>query len=470
VSDLSISYEGEAREAFAARWERWSTHGRFRRDWLRRRFLLIADTLAVLTAGLVMWAWHRDGKAALDVAAFLPGWLLGAKVAGLYDRDHRSLRWLTIDDAPRLLALAFVGTTLIGSTLYLVGSSPLERNERFVLGPLLFALMFIARVAARVIFRYTVAPERAVIVGTGPLAAFTLRRLQLSKDLHLSVDHAIEAEDLEQLFADGQLAHVERVIVADSVADGNRLARLVAYARSRQIKVSVVPPLEARYGTAVQLTHVDDLPVVEYHTWDVSRTTRAFKRLGDIAVSILLLVVLAPLLLVIGLVLKFSDGGPILFVQERAGFGGRPFRMLKFRTMVPDAPQLLEELLDLGALHRPMFKLRDDPRITRVGAVLRRHSLDELPQLVNILRGEMSLVGPRPEQVELVERYQPEERFRLNVKPGLTGPMQIAGRGELDFDERLSLERDYVENLSLANDLRILARTVGAVVGRHGAF
>jgi lipopolysaccharide/colanic/teichoic acid biosynthesis glycosyltransferase len=144
--------------------------------------------------------------------------------------------------------------------------------------------------------------------------------------------------------------------------------------------------------------------------------------------------------------------------------------MLKFRTMVPNAAELLDGLLDLETLHRPMFKLRDDPRVTKVGAVLRRLSLDELPQLVNILRGEMSLVGPRPEQVELVKRYLPEERFRLNVKPGLTGPMQVSGRGELDFDERLSLERDYVENMSLANDLRILSRTVSAVVGRHGAY
>jgi lipopolysaccharide/colanic/teichoic acid biosynthesis glycosyltransferase len=117
-----------------------------------------------------------------------------------------------------------------------------------------------------------------------------------------------------------------------------------------------------------------------------------------------------------------------------------------------------------------MFKLEEDPRVTRVGRVLRRTSLDELPQLVNVLRGEMSLVGPRPEQVELVERYGPEERFRFAVKPGLTGPMQVYGRGHLSFDERLAVDRDYIENLSIGRDLRILALTLTALATRRGAF
>jgi lipopolysaccharide/colanic/teichoic acid biosynthesis glycosyltransferase len=117
-----------------------------------------------------------------------------------------------------------------------------------------------------------------------------------------------------------------------------------------------------------------------------------------------------------------------------------------------------------------MFKLRADPRVTRVGRLLRRTSLDELPQLINVLRGEMSIVGPRPEQLDLVERYAPEHRFRLQVKPGITGPMQVYGRGELTFDERLAVEREYVENLSLARDIRIVLMTLPAVFGRRGAF
>jgi lipopolysaccharide/colanic/teichoic acid biosynthesis glycosyltransferase len=144
--------------------------------------------------------------------------------------------------------------------------------------------------------------------------------------------------------------------------------------------------------------------------------------------------------------------------------------MLKFRTMVREAEARLPDLVALDRLPDPMFKLRDDPRVTRVGRVLRRTSLDELPQLVNVLRGDMSLVGPRPEQVELVDRYEPEHRFRLLVRPGLTGPMQVFGRGELTFEERLAVEREYIENLSLGRDARILALTVSAVVHGKGAF
>jgi lipopolysaccharide/colanic/teichoic acid biosynthesis glycosyltransferase len=144
--------------------------------------------------------------------------------------------------------------------------------------------------------------------------------------------------------------------------------------------------------------------------------------------------------------------------------------MIKLRTMVADAENALSDVVVLDELPEPMFKLQADPRVTRVGRVLRRFSLDELPQLFNVLRGEMSIVGPRPEQVELVERYSPEHRFRLQVKPGMTGPMQVFGRGDLDFAERLAVEFDYVENVSLARDLRILMQTLPVVLRGDGAY
>jgi lipopolysaccharide/colanic/teichoic acid biosynthesis glycosyltransferase len=138
--------------------------------------------------------------------------------------------------------------------------------------------------------------------------------------------------------------------------------------------------------------------------------------------------------------------------------------------MVCGAEDLLADLMPLDSLTDPVFKLTRDPRVTRVGRVLRRWSLDEVPQLWNVLRGEMSLVGPRPEQVELVEQYEPQHLFRHAVKPGITGPMQVYGRAELSFGERLAVEREYVENLSLGRDLRLLAMTIAAVVSGRGAF
>jgi lipopolysaccharide/colanic/teichoic acid biosynthesis glycosyltransferase len=238
----------------------------------------------------------------------------------------------------------------------------------------------------------------------------------------------------------------------------------------RHVKLTVIPPTRGMFGTATHLTHIADLPLLDYNTWDISRTTVALKRVFDVGLSVVGLVLASPLFLLVGLATLIDSGRPIFFRQTRAGERGRPFQMLKFRTMVQDAEARLPELVAFDDLDAPMFKIKADPRVTRVGRLLRRTSLDELPQLVNVLRGEMSTVGPRPEQLDLVERYAPEHQFRLQVKPGITGPMQVYGRGELTFDERLAVEREYVENLSLARDIRILLMTLPAVFGRRGAF
>jgi lipopolysaccharide/colanic/teichoic acid biosynthesis glycosyltransferase len=240
--------------------------------------------------------------------------------------------------------------------------------------------------------------------------------------------------------------------------------------RENQVKLSVISSLRGRAGPQPLISQVADLPVLEYDTWDVSRSTMLLKRGFDLLIAGASALVLLPLLPIVALAIKLDSRGPVFFVQLRAGLNGSPFRMLKFRTMVEGAEESLDEVVALEELPDPMFKLRRDPRITRVGRVLRRLSVDELPQLVNVIVGNMSIVGPRPEQIELVERYRPEHRFRLQVKPGMTGPMQVFGRGELTFAERLAVELDYVENLSLARDLRILAQTFPVVLRGTGAY
>jgi lipopolysaccharide/colanic/teichoic acid biosynthesis glycosyltransferase len=194
------------------------------------------------------------------------------------------------------------------------------------------------------------------------------------------------------------------------------------------------------------------------------------KRTLDLVLAAVALVVTLPIFLLAALGTLADSGRPVLFRQTRGGERARPFQMLKLRTMVRGAEAMLPGLVPFDELESPMFKLKRDPRVTRMGRLLRRTSIDELPQLINVLRGEMSIVGPRPEQLDLVERYAPEHQFRLQVKPGITGPMQVYGRGELTFEERLAVEREYVENLSLARDLRIVLMTLPAVFRRRGAF
>jgi lipopolysaccharide/colanic/teichoic acid biosynthesis glycosyltransferase len=194
---------------------------------------------------------------------------------------------------------------------------------------------------------------------------------------------------------------------------------------------------------------------------------RVVKEMLDRLLSFLGLVLLSPLFAALALWIVLESGRPVIFRQRRAGKGAKPFSMLKFRTMVPNAVELGREL---QLSDDPFGLLPNDPRITRSGRFLRRTSLDELPQLLNVLKGDMSMVGPRPEQVELVRRYAPEHEFRLAVKPGVTGPMQVFGRGELSFEERLAVEREYIENLSLSRDLRILALTIPSVLAGRGAY
>ncbi len=197
---------------------------------------------------------------------------------------------------------------------------------------------------------------------------------------------------------------------------------------------------------------------------------RFLKRSLDLVGATIGLLFSAPLILLAALAIKLDSRGPVFFTQDRAGENGKPFRVCKLRTMVVDAPQKVAAVLAENPLEGPVYKIPNDPRVTRVGRFLRRWSLDELPQFWNVLRGEMSLVGPRPEETWVVAQYTDRQRQRLAVKPGLTGPMQVGGRGELDMEARLALEIEYINNYSLWRDVLILARTLPAVFSGKGAF
>jgi exopolysaccharide biosynthesis polyprenyl glycosylphosphotransferase len=186
--------------------------------------------------------------------------------------------------------------------------------------------------------------------------------------------------------------------------------------------------------------------------------------------SFLLLFLIAPVLLAVALAIKIESSGPVLFRQQRVGKAGGPFWMLKFRSMVVDAERQRAELDGVNEAGGPLFKIRRDPRVTRVGAFLRRYSLDELPQLINVLRGDMSLVGPRPPLPMEVERYGFDARRRLLVRPGLTGLWQVSGRSDLSWEETVQLDLRYVENWSLTMDAVIFWKTAGAVIGGRGAY
>lgn len=197
---------------------------------------------------------------------------------------------------------------------------------------------------------------------------------------------------------------------------------------------------------------------------------RFVKRAIDVVGSALLLAVLLPVVVLSGAAIRLTSRGPVLYVQERIGRGGRPFRMLKFRSMRRDAHEIRGDVLHLNTATGPIFKVPRDPRITRVGRVIRKLSIDELPQLLNVLRGDMSLVGPRPPLPDEYATYGDRERARLAVTPGITGIWQVSGRSDLDFDTWVSMDLEYIEIWSLGLDLKLLARTVPAVLSGRGAY
>jgi len=220
-------------------------------------------------------------------------------------------------------------------------------------------------------------------------------------------------------------------------------------------------------GRVPDSTRIEDTLVRGYRQLALETPARprdVVLRALDVLLSSLFLLLSLPISLAIAVLLLVTSGTPVLYRGERVGRGARVFTMYKFRTLRRGAERRL------GAYLGEELVQRTQAEFTPIGRWLKATQLDEIPQFVNVLRGDMSLVGPRPEQLDLVARYEPEHRFRLTVKPGLTGPMQVYGRGELDFEERLALERDYVENVSLARDLRLLALTLGSVFRRNGAY
>ena len=222
------------------------------------------------------------------------------------------------------------------------------------------------------------------------------------------------------------------------------------------------PRLTLRVATGLPFMHLDEV--------GLGASQRATKRLGDFFVSALGIVFLSPILLIIAALILITSGRPILFGQQRAGMRGELFKMWKFRTMVPDADRQREALREEVASDGPIVKIVDDPRVTPIGRFLRRWSLDELPQLFNVIMGTMSLVGPRPHPVDDVSRYSTVDSRRLLAKPGMTGLWQVAGRSDLSWDDAVELDLVYIENWSLVADAAILARTAQAVLARKGAY
>lgn len=471
----------EARSGFRREGE--GTPVNLRRDQLFRRFLFAADVIAFLTAFTVLAELSsRPPRFTWVSVCGLLALFLGAKVFGLYDRDEALLHKTTLDEAPKLLQIATLGALcawLAGGLV--LGGGTLDRDEALLLWAMLIVFLIAARAGARALALHIAPTERCMLIGD-PCTARTIESKLCSPhgikaELVAHIDptevatwsaDAFSAPRLPEIRDLAQSLDVQRAIVAPDSVEADKMLDLICTLEAVGVKVSVLPRMLEVVGSSVEFDDLHGVTVMGVKRFALTRSSVTVKRSFDLLGATLGLLAVAPLMIVIAIAIKLDSRGPVFFRQRRVGRHGKHFGLLKFRTMIPGADALKDSLRDRNEAQEGLFKISDDPRVTRVGRLLRKTALDELPQLFNIVSGEMSLVGPRPLVLDEDRNVKGWYRRRLELMPGLTGPWQILGPARVPLREMGAIDYLYVANWSLWGDVKILLRTVPHVVGRRG--
>jgi exopolysaccharide biosynthesis polyprenyl glycosylphosphotransferase len=447
------------------------------REQRGRRLLAIADALSAfvsLTICIVALGGTQDRLPAPAIVVAALGCVALAKALGLYERDELTLKPSTLDEAPRLFQLA----TLWALVVWLAGEPVLGgflgRDQILGLWVGQTLALVGGRVVARAIARRSTPIDRCLLVGERLACARAERKIRETHGAHARVVAAITSDELgddrvaaEALEAIVTRSDIHRLVVAPGPEDQAELLDLVRAAKALGLRVSILPRMLEVVGSSVVFDDVDGVTLLGVRRFGLARSAWMLKRATDVIGAGVGLVVLSPLAALIAVAIKLDSRGPVLFRQERVGRDGRTFAMAKFRTMVDGADRQQRALRHQNQADG-LFKIADDPRITRVGRILRRASLDELPQLWNVLRGEMSLVGPRPLVPEDDQRVEGWYRRRLQLTPGMTGRWQVLGSARIPLQEMVKLDYLYAANWSLWLDVKIMLRTIGFVLSRRG--
>ena len=441
------------------------------RERTYRRSLGLADGAASLAAALI--ATFVAGKDPMWAIIFVaPFAILMAKIQGLYDRDDQVIQKTNIVEWRTVLQTV----TITGIGVYLAWREITDAQSGGGMRLFLFlvvvtflftlALRSIARHLAR---RLTVA-ERCVIVGDPSRSIGLARRLEAAVGVELvgMVHEDALTGSVAGLRTVVEDLHFHRLVIAPSGEPNGSTLHLIQAAKFLGVRVSLVPDVMTAVGGFAQIEELDGLTLLGVPRFGLSYSSAMLKRIFDLVVGSFALVALSPVMLVMALAIKLDSPGPVLFRQTRIGRGGRPFQILKLRSMVDGADAMKQELLNQNEAGDGLFKMASDPRITRVGRHIRATHLDELPQLINVLRGEMSLVGPRPLVVEEDARVKGRDRHRVNLVPGITGPWQVKGPLSTPLSEMAMLDYRYASNWSIWTDFDILIQTVLRVLDRGG--
>ena len=465
------------------------------REWertYRRTALLIdlgAGSLAALLGCIIRFSAEPHLAYVLLSLAVPVAWIAAVTCAHGYETRYMGVS----TEEYRALVDAAVGLLALLSFIAFAGQLTIARGYVILVLPALLVLSLIGRKSLRrwllVQRRQGRFMQRTVVLGRADSARDLIRQIHAAPVHGLEVVAACvsgldgaweDSPELEGVTVYGcpddavaavDLFDAEVVAVASHPDLGGKVLRRLAWSlEERRVDLVVAPGILEVAGPRLSIRPVAGTPLLHVERPVMSGVRRAIKVVVERSMAICIAIAALPAIELVALAVHLDSSGPILFRQKRVGARGEPFEMLKFRTMVTDAEARLGEIADGHETNAVLFKKRDDPRVTRVGRILRRYSLDELPQLLNVLRGDMSLVGPRPPLPAEVEKYEPDAIRRLRVQPGLTGLWQVSGRSDLSWEESLRLDLWYVDNWSLVLDLQILFRTLRAVLRGAGAY
>ena len=406
---------------------------------------------------------------------------------GVWQRRRGEL-WL--DEVWRILYATAAGIGLMIGISFFVQPIPFSRLLIAWAFVSIVILISLARLCRRfilsVLYQRGILTDRVLVIGSGEVGRSVIRTLLARPDLGFKAIGYLHDGQSENNIGLGRIPNIgtfsdlqptiekmpqlHTVFIALPGERHHEINRLLLTCQTHGVRAQVVPDLLQLSMNKVEMNNMGGIPTLRVREGGISRSQQVAKRLLDLAIMIILAVPTAIVLLLIALAIKLESAGPVLYSGVRIGKDGNPFRMYKFRSMVVGAEQQKAALMALNQADGPIFKIHDDPRMTRVGKIIRRLSLDELPQLFNVVLGQMSLVGPRPPLPEEVAEYKPWHQQRLSVIGGITGLWQVSGRSDLTFDELCLLDIYYIENWSIGMDIRILLQTIPHALSGKGAY
>lgn len=416
------------------------------------------------------------------VLPVLPAWPIILGLTGLYSLSERRS---AVNEFGKIVVAGTASIALVIAWIFLSRTFFFSRLIIIFTWALAVITIALGRGLIRFIqtwlYRYNIGVHRVIVLAANGSSKMVIRTIKDDPRLGMKIVKIIDQDAISKLEKIVENSPCDEIILADSNLKEAQVARILDFCRIHQIALKMTPNLLLVRSSHIDIQQLAGIPILEFKRTPLDGWGRIIKRAVDIFGSIILIIILSPIMIIAALLVKLTSKGPILFRQERVGLD-KNFTFLKFRSMKFEyctgdsyggkkAQEFRESLKKKkNEVDGPVFKIKNDPRITGAGKFLRKTSIDELPQLFNVLKGEMSLVGPRPPMPEEVAEYSDFQKRRLGVKPGITGLWQVSGRSELSFDEWVKLDAYYIEHWSLWLDFVILLRTVKAVVRRRGAY